>query len=154
VTGFLLRSQAVQGWKNMGANAYAKGSAERLPLLRFERLAPSVMIGLFAGVIYQLDLHEAPQALHFGVDAGGKKSLRYDAAGPFHKLGEPMPADPANQVPLFFRDAGRRVLDVAKLSADLNGKLHSGAADPLPSSDFALQMIEGVGMVSFTFERK
>ena len=43
VTGFLLRSRVVQAWKDLALSGYAKGSDRRLPLLRFERLSPSVL---------------------------------------------------------------------------------------------------------------
>jgi hypothetical protein len=163
ITGFILRSQVVSGWKSLGVNAYARGStpsdarSARLPLLRFERLAPGVLIGLFEGTVYQLDIHEAPQILHFGVDAGGKKSLRYDQAGAGHRLGDPL-GDPPAQVDTSFRAGGRRVIEAAKLSKALRQALDArqGRApqggEALPSSDFALQMIEGVGMVSFFFD--
>lgn len=150
ITGFLLRSQAVSGWKSLGVNAYALGSTERLPLLRFERLSEGVLIGLFEGVIHRLDIHEAPQGLHFGVDAGGMKSLRCDREGQPQPVGKPT----GQQVGLKWRDAGRRVLDVAALSASMRTELGTPGKGPLPSSDFALQMIEGVGLVSFGFEEE
>jgi hypothetical protein len=143
ITGFLLRSQAVAGWKNLGVNAYAKGSTKRLPLLRFERLAPGVLIAMFEGVVHQLDIHEAPQGLHFGVDPGSKKSLRSDKAG---SIGAPL----GKKAELAYRDPHRRLLDVAATARNVSNAL--GADGSLTSSDFALQMVEGVGMVSFFFE--
>jgi hypothetical protein len=158
VTGFILRSQVVEGWKNLGVNAYPRDGTpldektEHLTLLRFERLSPSLLIGLFGGTIYQLDIHEAPQGLHFGVDAGNVKSLKYDRAEGVHRLGNPVAGA---SCPVPFRDTTRRVIDIHQLSKDLRQALkNSDGAGPLSSTDFALQMIQGVGMVTFYLKGK
>lgn len=160
VTGFLLRSDAVRGWKNMGVNAYPKGGTPAdavpapLPILRFERLSDDTLLALFQGTIHRADIHEAPQGLHFGVDPGPAKSLKYDQAFGAHRLGDPVP-NASVSVP--FRDEQRRVVDIHRLAKELRGALdraqeRSVAENPapLPSPDFALQMIRGVGLVSFT----
>jgi hypothetical protein len=155
----------VEGWKNLGVNAYPRGktpldqTTQRLKLLRFERLAPSILLALFAGTAYQVDIHEAPQGLHFGVDTAEKRNvklLKYNQATGVHRLGDPL--DGAS-VPVPFRDEGRRVVDIHKLSCALRQSLDEklnptniASFVPLVSTDFALQMIQGVGMVTFLLD--
>lgn len=199
VTGFLLRSQVVKGWKSLQANAYDKNNypelpdwnGSSLPMLRFEHLSEEVLIGIFEGEIYRLDLHEPSEGVHFGFDLASSdllsKKLRDPATGteidPSKASLSPEDLN-NNQI---FRDGGSagdpstgnpggQVLNLYNLSTLLNKSLQaagfapgyteptasvlingtptnvSGLPDtsnPLVSSDFALQMIEGVGMVSF-----
>jgi hypothetical protein len=165
INGFLLRSEVVEGWKNLGVNAYPIGktpldkNTQRLKLLRFERLAPSILLALFQGTAHQVDIHEAPQGLHFGVDTVESRSakfLKYNQATGVHRLGDPLDGPP---VPVPFRDEARRVVDIHKLSCALRQALDEklGPANitnsvPLVSTDFALQMIQGVGMVTFLLD--
>jgi hypothetical protein len=91
LTGFLLRSAAVAGWRGLEVMAYKTLSpAEKLiwekkqlneeqrdklmsesvaPLkaLRIEQLAADVMFGLFNGVIAQLVIRQPQEGLHFGL---------------------------------------------------------------------------------------
>jgi hypothetical protein len=72
MSGFLLRSAVVPGWPGLEAYAFADAAGHTpLPSVRLERLAPSVLFGLFTGVLARLDLREPGEALHFGVDPAG-----------------------------------------------------------------------------------
>jgi hypothetical protein len=78
ITGFLLRSAAVSGWPGLHVRAYTQEvpDAEVLPetdgrrmrLLRLERLAPAVLLGLFDGVPAIVHIEEPRQGIQFGVD--------------------------------------------------------------------------------------
>jgi hypothetical protein len=184
VTGVLLRSTVVSGWKSLDVIGYAAGSspydAERrsiapdqvqaLEILRLERLSPTVLFGLFHGQVFQLVVHQPPEAVHFGFAAQNPatntatKNLRvpatswddpaatYDSQGHQHQ-----------QLDGVFADAARRVVDLSRLSRALAATLASVDAAPgyyqpapdpnhkdhLVSSDFALEMVQGVGLVSF-----
>ncbi len=71
VSGFLLRSHVVEGWPHMQVAAYSNlpsdGDLISINLLRMERLAPDILLCMFAGNMQTLDLHEVPETIHFGV---------------------------------------------------------------------------------------
>jgi hypothetical protein len=76
LTGFLLRSTIVAGWRGLEIQAYAgteepdaDGSSARqpLPLLRLERLANDVLFGLVEGLLKQLVITQPAEHLHFAV---------------------------------------------------------------------------------------
>ncbi|MEN6331676.1 MAG: hypothetical protein ABFD57_06790 [Smithella sp.] len=91
LTGFLLRSPVVEGWRGLEVMAYKKLSAEEwkkwpqedlteeqksrlekdhvAPLnpLRIEQLSKDVMLGIFNGIIAELVIRQPQEGLHFGV---------------------------------------------------------------------------------------
>ncbi|WP_273820924.1 hypothetical protein [Pseudomonas asplenii] len=159
VSGFVLRSQVVQGWPGLEVNAYTP-DGKAMDIVRFERLAPDVLLCLFeldGQTLGSLDIHEPAEGLHFGVADTEPKSinLRYNFtnATQTHTAGEQVP-DVFQSVP--FRDQAQRLLRLYRLSRNLHDPrygdyiqgIYSGF-DHLPSSEFALQMVKGVGLVSF-----
>ena len=89
ISGFLLRSRLVSGWPAMSVRGYARdnlrlppnqrvndrvvGEDQRetmglLPVLRFERLAPAVLLVLFDGVPEVVHLEEPRAGVQFGVE--------------------------------------------------------------------------------------
>jgi len=78
ITGFLLRSAAVSGWPGLHVRAYREevpddenipdDDKRRIRLLRLERLAPAVLLGLFDGVPTIVHIEEPRQGIQFGVD--------------------------------------------------------------------------------------
>jgi hypothetical protein len=161
VTGLILRSEAVVGWPAMEVRAFSRvlgpypdlASAEvealRVPLLRLERLTPSILIALFAGVPALVWCEEPHHGVQFGVEVftGQASVLRRARTGVPKQTGTP--------VPVPFRAGGLRVVH----AAGLRDRLRSAAAgDPqLPaqngSADFAVEVLnppwrqrfEGVG---------
>ena len=187
ISGFLLRSQAVADFNNMQVVGYAKGdepdssaAGTALPIIRLDHLAADLMIGLFVGKLYRLDLREPSENLHYGVDGLEsrdakvtlfKKQLR-NAKG--EEEGAPELSTTTN---LFrtpptsgaYRPSGT-VLNMHQLSKAMFNTLkdneHTPNAVPykkaytddtkqpitaLTSADFALQMTEGAAMVSYRF---
>jgi hypothetical protein len=76
LTGFLLRSTVVAGWRGLEIQAYAdteepdpgeQASRQPLPLLRLERLANDVLFGLVEGLLKQLVITQPAEHLHFAV---------------------------------------------------------------------------------------
>jgi hypothetical protein len=76
LTGFLLRSTLVAGWRGLEIQAYADteepdaggaSSRQPLPLLRLERLANDVLFGLVEGLLKQLVMTQPAEHLHFAV---------------------------------------------------------------------------------------
>jgi hypothetical protein len=155
VSGFVLRSDVVRGWPGLEVNGYADDGT-LLDIVRFERLAPSVLLCLFekdGKTLREVDIHEPAEGLHFGLATGPSINVRYN-----HASGG---KGPGSQVQNLFqsapvRDAGR-VVRMFRLAKDLLDSKYSqyiqGIYEEfhhLPSSQFAMQMLRGVGLVSFT----
>ena len=165
VSGFLLRSTVVSTYRGIGANVYPLGETPDDPkitlldILRFEPLGPNsdTLICLVDGDAYRVDIHEAPEHLHYGID-----KYEYDEAvktviankmiHTFTKDGSKVTLNP-EFVPLdlsnSFRSSSPRVLKMSTLAqqiAELNQ-----VAD-IDSAEMGFEMTEGVGMVSFKKE--
>ena len=91
LTGFLLRSAVVGGWRGLEIMAYravtadekstlntagytdeqkdklTKESVAPLKPLRIEQLSPDVMLGVFNGIVAQLVIRQPQEGLHFGL---------------------------------------------------------------------------------------
>lgn len=151
ITGFLLRSRAVKQWP--GLEATPRAGSKLLPLLRYERLGPETLLCLVDGALDSVDLHEPPEGLHFGFDVPDKTHAPIDPAGFFKHLRDPANAGPtqAKDVPVapFYRtgpNAGGAVVNIDALACQLARSLSC----TFTAAEFALEMIEGVDLVSFT----
>lgn len=160
VSGFLLRSEAVKGWPGLEVNGYATDGT-LLDIVRFERLSSTVLLCLFekdGKTLRQVDLHEPAEGLHFGLSGGTSVNVRYN-----HPSGDNGPGSqvPGVLEPAPFRGAGagERTIRMFRLARALNDPkyrtyidgIYEGF-DHLPSSQFALQMLRGVGLVSFIID--
>lgn len=151
ISGVLLRSAVVSGWPGLLVDGYADSQGKALPLWRFERLAPDVLLCLFQGELQQLDIHQKAELLHFGFDheqtpgAGMRKTLR-DANG---KLlpGQSIPLEGANTS--LYRVKSKRVLNMAELYKQIAGLWSGGEFTP---AQFAMVMTEGIERVRFVAE--
>src|SRR5687767_3596706 len=129
------------------------------------------MLGLFNGSLYELVLHQPPEAIHFGflqadpVNNAVAKNIRV----PVTNWDDPKTTYDNNShqnqsLNNVFWDTDNRVLNMRALSRSLAQVLNSfnkapgyykaNTTDPnyqdrLVSSDFALEMVQGVGLVSF-----
>lgn len=67
VTGFLLRSVMVSGWRGLECKAFEEEN-EKVPLraLRLETLGAEVLLGLYVGEIKKLVIAQPPEGMHFG----------------------------------------------------------------------------------------
>ena len=134
VTGMLLRSDVVSGWPGMLVDGHADNEDEtKLPgePLRMARLSKNVLLCLFAGEVRALGIHQKPETPHFGFsrpvdDRGYHREKRN---GDSHAI--------------TWLDQGKRVVDVHKLSKDL---------ESVHSAQFAIDMIEGAERVVFQVE--
>jgi len=150
VTGFILRSQAVAGWPDMEVRAFSRVrppepdltskdvEAARVPLLRLERLTPSIMIALFAGVPALVWCEEPHHGVQFGIKvfAGVPSILRRQPTGEAEQSGATI------RVP--FRAGGQRVIHMAGLRDRL---VAAAASDPqlIPqkgSGSFAVELLD------------
>jgi hypothetical protein len=191
-SGFLLNSAAVTSWKSIDVAGYQKGSSpydyeqNRIPassvtsmdILRLVRLSSSVMLGIFNGPLYELVLHQPPEAIHFGfqtvADEAGNNFVTKNLRVPTTSWDDPdtkYDADTYQNEKLsgVFVDPAERVLDMVALSKTLAAQLavtgpngapgyyqatptNANYKDHLVASDFGLEMVQGVGLVSFINE--
>ena len=94
-SGFLLRSRILDAWPGLEVRAWrsaGRGAEDALALLRLDRLAPDILLGVVDGRVQELEMTQPPEGLHF------------TAAAP------PPRGDPAD-----------RVIDVAGWTAGLDG---------------------------------
>ncbi len=77
MAGFILRSAVVSGWQGLEVRAWsaADGTNPMKPL-RLDRVAPSVMIGIFPDVPVKIEFNEPSEGLVFGLEDEGI-DLRY-----------------------------------------------------------------------------
>lgn len=62
-TGFLLRSRILAGWPGLEVRAFA--GQQPLAMLRLERPATDLLLGLVDGQIERLEITQPPEGLHF-----------------------------------------------------------------------------------------
>jgi hypothetical protein len=160
-TGFLLRSRVVSDYPGLGVNVYPRGHTpadpelELLPVRRLDRLGQygDTLFCVVHGDAYRVDVHEAPELLHYGIDSyqppaqgpGSLKQLRTftrQQDGTVTMTGRTVPV----QIGASFRDRSPRVLRLADLAAALAAANGNG---PIDSAEMGFAMTEGVGMVSF-----
>jgi hypothetical protein len=158
LSGLLLNSALVAGWPQLEVRAF--DATSRLPMVRMERLGPSLLLFLAAGTIATFEIAEAPEGLHFGTqqatsDPTGAtfvKALR--SAVP----GGTAPSTASVTVP-FRRDSAAGVIDIGPLAALISAGAYtpapvSGSPPPTPPrltpGQFAWQMVEGTEGVGFS----
>jgi hypothetical protein len=144
VTGLLIRSRAVSGWPAMHVRAYrvevpddgADDDANRLHLMRLERLAPAVLLALFDGVPAVVHLEEPRTGLQFGfelTEPAPAGATAYDLP-----LRTPGTGDPTGgSVPVPFRQNAPGVLDLA----DLQQAVLAAVGGTGSGAEFALQAL-------------
>jgi hypothetical protein len=108
ITGFILRSSAVNNWPHMDVRAYdsivdehfksadASVLSHQLKTLRLERIAPAVLVALFEGEPQMVILEEPHHGVQFGVRQSGQK-LVVSLRDPF---GQEVPANPPPASPV------------------------------------------------------
>jgi hypothetical protein len=155
----LIRSAAVSGWPDLlidGLNAIFSDEQPHpdaiLPLLRLERLSAEVIICLFDGEALTIDIHQKPETLHFGLDSPDQTHKDY-----YKKLCNTTGIEAGLEVspiPWQGGNAASRIIDMQSFGEMIKNKLASNPSQPAPaftSAQFALEMIEGVQKVRFSF---
>jgi hypothetical protein len=142
ITGFILRSAAVSGWPHMEVRAFntivAPGvdvssipPSQVLPLLRLERLSPSILIAMFEGVPQLVWCEEPHHGVQFAISETPDGNLYIparDATGQLVLTGN-------TQIPVPLRLNTRRVVAVAELQRRIVKK----EADPPPPKGWPAQ---------------
>jgi hypothetical protein len=147
VTGFLLRSGVVKGWKGLQVDAFSD-EAQTQPcfLLRMDHLSDDVLLCLFDGEVKSVRIHEEPEVLHFGFD---------DNAGKFKKSFRNAAGSAIALEPLTIGDFQRnemKVLNINNLATQMSEKVKPFGFDGFTSAEFALEMVEGVEAVNFKIQ--
>jgi hypothetical protein len=147
-SGFLLRSAAVADWPGMQVNGYAdpQAATPALPIVRLERLAPTILLALFAGMIQRVDLTEPGQHLSFGVvPLSGGLSVQLRSVEPA-TAGAQLAGDPTVTVRCR-PDPNRTVLDVTATVAAVEQGLGVSSLSP---SGLGLQLLQPPPSQTFT----
>ena len=152
-SGFLLRSAAVGDWPGVQVRAYADSAAATTALtaVRLERLAPNVLLGLFAGLVQHVEFTEPAQHMHFGVNSATGLTLsirRIDST----EAGNQPTGDP--EVTAVLRsDPNRSVLDVnstvAAIATALTAAYQPQPSPPLGPAGFSLQLLQATPSQAF-----
>jgi hypothetical protein len=147
-SGFLLRSAAVADWPGMQVNGYADPQAATLalPIVRLERLSPTILLALFAGMVQRVDLTEPGQHLYFGVvPLSGGLSVPLRSVEPA-TAGAQLAGD--STVTVSCRpDPNRTVLDVTATVAAVEQGLGVSSLSP---SGLGLQLLQPPPSQTFT----
>lgn len=159
-SGMLLRSAAVADWPGLRVSGFADtAGATPLAVARFERLAPAILLVLFAGLVQRVDVSEPGQHLHFGVGSAATPAvpLRWIDQG---RAGTQVQLkDDPESCPVQLRsDPSRAVVNVQDTVAVIGQALTSAyqrqqPPQPLPhfgSAALALQMLQGSQSQTFT----
>jgi hypothetical protein len=154
----------VADYPGLGVNVYPQGHTPAdpeltlLPVRRLDRLGPAgdTLFCLVHGEAYRVDVHEAPELLHYGIDdyqppaAPGQAPAAVKELRTFSRqLDGTVTVDSSTvQVPVgaSFRTRSPRVLRLTDLAAALAAANGGGTVD---SAEMGFAMTEGVGMVSF-----
>jgi len=78
ITGFLMRSDLISGWRGIEIEAYDEAD-KLLPSLRFERVDTDIFLGIFNGNVSYIVITQPYEGLHFGLKKDGnefKKNLK------------------------------------------------------------------------------
>jgi hypothetical protein len=161
LTGFLLRSELVDGWQGVEMRAKGKDGKDLAPL-RIDRLAPDIMLCIFNGKVATLTVKQPPEGLHFGLSPAGageyqRLSLRNvtGASGGVEPGAQIQNAgDGAKPIDAPMRQSAARptrVVRIAKLADLLSRRLKElgHAAPDFTSAEFGVEMVESPGFVEF-----
>jgi hypothetical protein len=151
-SGFLLRSAAVSDWPGLQVTGYAdpQATTPALPIVRLERLAPTILLALFAGLVQRVDLTEPGQHLHFGVGPAAGLTVALRSVEPA-SAGVQLPNDPTVTVSCR-SDPERTVLNVTATVAAVTQALISNhqAVSSLSPSGLGLQLLQAPASQTFT----
>jgi hypothetical protein len=94
-----------------------------------------------------VDIHEPPEALHFGLDLNEAASAEATTfVKRMRRLNGQSAVDAAAPVRVPYRSPERRVVDAAALANAMAAKF---PAEGWTSAEFSFEMVQGVGLISF-----
>lgn len=139
-TGFLLNSDLVRKQSGIEIKPYhiKDGIKTGLGMDRLEKINENMMLGICNGVISMLEIDEAMESIHFGLefnaDTGYHKGLR--------SLKDGKSMNQWIDVPLKNRD--KRILDIKAVKHNMEDKLSqaAGKAVAVTAAEYALEMLQ------------
>jgi hypothetical protein len=145
LTGFLMRSAAVESWIGLESTASGVSAAGQpitsLQILRMDRLAPDILLCIYNGKVTHIEAKEPPEGIHFGAVSKGsgyeKTALRKTSGVARTTDGKGL------EVP-----TRGRTVSVAELAAGICKALQVEQRN-FTSAEFAVQMIESPAKVTF-----
>jgi hypothetical protein len=145
VAGMLLRSAVVAGWPGLEVKAFASanGKTNKIEPIRFDHLAPDVLLVLWPAVPAWVEIDEPKEGLAFGVEDNNLVGIRYlagDDAG--STTGATVTLDST-----YLRDAATNVVDIAKWQTYLAGQVPSGSQ--WGPAAFAVEMVRAPEQMIF-----
>jgi hypothetical protein len=160
MTGFVMRSKIVSGFPGLHVRAYATDtrpddqtipemdtSADRVRLLRMERLAPAVLLVLFDGVPAVVHIEEPRSGIQFGVRVDPDAPNTAKALLPLRDVVHPNAGflkesnGDDRTVPVPFRKGAPGVINIHELSTTLKNAAGTGITDPIDSAEFAMELL-------------
>ncbi|MBV9762793.1 MAG: hypothetical protein JO340_19700 [Acidobacteriaceae bacterium] len=161
VSGFVLRSSIVSAYRNLGVNVYPSGATPedaqptRLELLRLEALGPKsdTLLCLVDGDAHRVDIHEAPEHLHYALDSYAVDPLKaFKTIRKFEVKDGKVTIHKDDFVKLdltkCLRPASPRTLNITAVAQQI-AEGNGAPQEPLDSAEMGFAMTEGVGLVSF-----
>jgi hypothetical protein len=163
-TGFLMRSRVVSEHPGLGVNAYEKGSTPDdpspvlMPVRRLDRLGPGgdTLLCLVEGDAYRVDVHEAPELLHYGIDEyqppgantalKAVKKVHTFTIGPDGTINLSKDNVVSLDIASSFRTRSPRVLRLTSVASAIAA---ASKVNSIDAAEMGFEMTEGVGMVSF-----
>ena len=133
----------------------------KLPMLRMERLSPNVLLCMFAGDIKTVDIHQKPEALHFGLNRPEEACGLYYRELKSHIGGE-LPGCEVKKIHWKSgkdqREKSKRVISIKDFNGDIQTKLKEfGAIQPnpkeFPSSELETVAINSVGKLKVDIDK-
>jgi hypothetical protein len=155
VTGFLMRSVAVQNWPGLRVRAFTDREAkDPIDPLRIARVSPTVLLALFGKRAQRFDIAMPAGALCFGVEKAANETLRVPLRGLGGAIASGEQITGAYQQVMMRADVhGRRVLDIAgthaALVTTLKAAYQPAECPPVDSGAFAIEMVAGSQSQSF-----
>jgi hypothetical protein len=157
VTGILMRSQAVRGWPTLQIDGYTTTDDSQppdVPKLRMQHLSKDVLLCMFDGPVKMIAIHEAPEALHSGVefDAGPPVSTTLRRLTP--PAGVQYKTDPNGGPPVATVNvrADKRTVQVQSTATSIQNKLKTDFGvdvEKFTSAEFSVEFVKGVVRVEF-----
>ncbi len=137
-TGILIRSDLVSGYPGLLIDAYDEQN-HALPKLRQQTLSSNILLCVFHGDLYRLDIHQKPEMLHFALELPDDQHYA-------KRLRDQQTLSPNGNVISGELQTGR-MISISDLTSKMRHALNIGAN--FNSGHFALQMIETAEKVSF-----
>ncbi|MBO1348078.1 MAG: hypothetical protein EBE86_012095 [Hormoscilla sp. GUM202] len=132
-TGILIRSDLVSGYPGLLIDAYDDGNSH-LTELRRQYLSKNILLCIFEGDLYRLDIHQKPEMLHFALELPGNNQYQKKLRNSQATISGNLPAT--------------RIVPISELKDKMIHSLNIDNSE-FNSGRFALEMIESAEKVSF-----